>query len=132
MTARELAEEIIREKLWQTLNQVEKLQMRRIPCQGLVVRFHLTKVLPLSSNCCRQEIPYGLRHKITSWKTLPGASASLGVECDVIVPRKHLKAIVIGKDGKVVKNVSQKAAAEMQQRFQRPVSLAIRVKSASR
>jgi|EP01043_Picozoa_sp_COSAG02_P053922 hypothetical protein len=129
MTARELAEEIIREKLWQTLNQVGKTAHVHVLCRRLVVRFYSPTVLPLSLNCCLQEIPYGLRHKITSWKTLPGASASLGIECDVIVPRKHLKSIVIGKDGKVVKKVSQAAAAEMQQRFQRPVSLAIRVKS---
>jgi GTPase Era involved in 16S rRNA processing len=103
--------------------------MCKLRCRWLVAPIHLPTVLPVSSNCCRQEIPYGLRHRITSWKTLPGASASLGIECDVIVPRKHLKAIVIGREGKVVKRVSQAAAAEMQQRFQRPVSLAIRVKS---
>jgi GTPase Era involved in 16S rRNA processing len=49
----------------------------------------------------------------------------------VIVPRKHLKAIVIGKNGAAVKRVSEAAAAEMQQRFQRRVSLAIRVKSST-
>ena len=97
-TAQELAEEIIREKLWQTLNQ---------------------------------EIPYGLKHKITKWEMSPAATtnatALLEIECDVIVARQHLKAIVIGKDGASVRRVAEGASAELQKRFQRRVSLKIRV-----
>ena len=115
--------------MWQTLNQVGTLPRIQAMRSWLVVRVPVLTVVAKFSNCCGQEIPYDLRQKITSWKTSPGASAWLAIECDVIVPRNHLKAIVIGKDGNVVSRVSQAAAAEMQQRFQRPVSLAISVKS---
>jgi len=46
----------------------------------------------------------------------------------VTVARAHLKAIVIGKGGSVVRRVVETASAEMEKRFQRRVSLRLRVK----
>jgi len=75
-----------------------------------------------------QEIPYGLRHAITRWEAAPKPPAALQIECDVTVARAHLKAIVIGKGGSVVRRVVETASAEMEKRFQRRVSLRLRVK----
>ena len=77
-------------------------------------------------NCLHQEIPYGIAVEIESMGR--GEDDLLRIRALIWIERESQKAIVIGKDGQVLKRVGREARLELNELFGERLHLALWVK----
>ncbi len=74
----------------------------------------------------RQEVPYSTEVEIETFKERPGAKDL--IEATIVVESDSQKAILIGKGGRAIKALGQKAREAIEDFLGRPVYLSLRVK----
>lgn len=72
------------------------------------------------------ELPYAAAVETTGWKTLKDGSAR--IEQTIYVARESQRAIVLGKGGRAIKQISRQARTELAELLQQPVHLFLFVK----
>lgn len=73
-----------------------------------------------------EELPYQLTVETESWE--PRRDGSVKIDQVIYVAREGHRKIILGKQGKVIREIGQKSREEMQEIFGRPVHLFTRVK----
>ena len=73
-----------------------------------------------------EELPYQMTVETESWE--PRMDGSVKIDQVIFVAREGHRKIVLGKQGRAIKDVGQAARLEMQEIFDRPVHLFTRVK----
>jgi GTP-binding protein Era len=73
-----------------------------------------------------QELPYSSTVETTSWKNLK--DGSVRIEQTIYVERDSQKKIVLGKDGRSIKSISQESRRELSEILETPVHLFLFVK----
>ena len=73
-----------------------------------------------------EELPYQLTVETESWT--PFDNGSVRIDQIIYVARESHKKIILGKQGRVIREVGQKSREELQEIFDRPVHLFTRVK----
>jgi GTP-binding protein Era len=74
----------------------------------------------------RQEVPHALAVRVTGW--IERQDGLVEIEADVLVEREGQKGIVIGRGGRVLKEVGTAARLELEQRFGTRVGLRLLVR----
>jgi GTP-binding protein Era len=77
----------------------------------------------------RQEIPYATAVLVDNWEERPG-SGDVVIDATILVERDAQKAIVVGKGGRMIKDVGTAARAEITKLLGRPAHLRLHVKVA--
>lgn len=77
-------------------------------------------------NRLHQELPYAITVETSDWKTL--RDKSVRIEQTIFVERDSQKSIVLGKQGRTIKQISSEARAEISQVVEAPVHLFLFVK----
>ncbi|MEW5962046.1 MAG: GTPase Era [Pseudomonadota bacterium] len=75
-----------------------------------------------------EELPYAATVETTAWKEL--RDGSVRIEQTIFVARDSQRAIVLGKDGRTIKQISSEARAELVRIVEKPVHLFLFVKVA--
>jgi GTP-binding protein Era len=75
-----------------------------------------------------EELPYAATVETTAWKEL--RDGSVRIEQTIFVARESQRAIVLGKDGRTIKQISSEARAELAPIVEKPVHLFLFVKVA--
>jgi GTP-binding protein Era len=79
-------------------------------------------------HCCGQEVPYATAVLVRSWEDENTAGAKLRIAADVMLEREGQKAIVIGKQGSMLKKIGSLARQEIEALLDLPVYLELFVK----
>ena len=77
----------------------------------------------------RQEIPYATAVLVENWEERPD-SGDVVIDATILVEREAQKAIVVGKGGRMIKDVGTAARAEITKLLGRPAHLRLHVKVA--
>jgi GTP-binding protein Era len=77
----------------------------------------------------RQEIPYATALLVDNWEERPD-SGDVVIDATILVEREAQKAIVVGKGGRMIKDVGTAARAEITKLLGRPAHLRLHVKVA--
>ncbi len=97
----------------QAADMTERLLAAEVTREKLILRLH-------------DELPYATTVETEQWKTLK--DKSIRIEQTIYVERDTQKAIVLGKGGRTVKEISSTAREELQEMFGVPVHLFLFVK----
>lgn len=80
-------------------------------------------------HCCGQEVPYATAVLVRSWEDEGGqAGGKIRIGADIMLERDGQKAIVIGKQGSMLKKIGTAARAEIEALLDAPVYLELFVK----
>jgi GTP-binding protein Era len=79
-------------------------------------------------HCCGQEVPYATAVLVRSWEDETSTGAKLRIAADVMLEREGQKAIVIGKQGSMLKKIGSEARKEIEALLDLPVYLELFVK----
>jgi GTP-binding protein Era len=79
-------------------------------------------------HCCGQEVPYATAVLVRSWEDETATGAKLRIAADVMLEREGQKAIVIGKQGSMLKRIGSLARSEIEALLDLPVYLELFVK----
>jgi GTP-binding protein Era len=78
--------------------------------------------------CCGQEVPYATAVLVRSWENPEEEGGKLRIAADIMLERDGQKAIVIGKQGSMLKKIGTAARTEIEALLDAPVYLELFVK----
>ena len=78
--------------------------------------------------CLGQELPYGCAVKVMAMERKPNITV---VNASLVLSRSHHKSLVLGKQGKKIKEIGQKARGSLEEHFQTKVYLDLHVTTES-
>ena len=79
-------------------------------------------------HCCGQEVPYATAVLVRAWEDEQATGGKLRIAADVTLEREGQKAIVIGKQGSMLKKIGAEARAEIEAFTGAPVYLELFVR----
>jgi len=79
-------------------------------------------------HCCGQEVPYATAVTVRSWEDEQATGGKLRIAADIMLERDGQKAIVIGKQGSMLKKIGTAARTEIEALLDAPVYLELFVK----
>lgn len=92
-------------------------------------RFFASEIIREAAfSCLREEIPYSLGVRIEEFRENSRAQGKDFIRATILVERDNQKAIVLGRQGRMIKNIGEKARHEMEKFLGRPVYLELWVK----
>ncbi|MCX5859203.1 MAG: GTPase Era [Proteobacteria bacterium] len=92
-------------------------------------RFFASEIIREAAfSCLREEIPYSLGVRIEEFRENSRAQGKDFIRATILVERDNQRAIVLGRQGRMIKNIGEKARHEMEKFLGRPVYLELWVK----
>ena len=79
-------------------------------------------------HCCGQEVPYATAVLVRAWEDEREEGGKIRISADVMLEREGQKAIVIGKQGSMLKKIGTEARTEIESFLHAPVYLELFVK----
>lgn len=79
-------------------------------------------------HCCGQEVPYATAVLVRAWEDETSNGGKVRIAADVMLERDGQKAIVIGKQGSMLKKIGTEARTEIEALLNSPVYLELFVK----
>ena len=79
-------------------------------------------------HCCGQEVPYATAVLVRAWEDEQADGGKIRISADIMLEREGQKAIVIGKQGSMLKKIGTEARAEIEALLDAPVYLELFVK----
>jgi GTP-binding protein Era len=79
-------------------------------------------------HCCGQEVPYATAVLVRSWDDETPQGGKLRIAADIMLEREGQKAIVIGKQGSMLKKIGTEARGEIEAFLKQPIYLELFVK----
>jgi len=79
-------------------------------------------------HCCGQEVPYATAVLVRAWEDEQEAGGKIRISADIMLEREGQKAIVIGKQGSMLKKIGTEARSEIEAFLDAPVYLELFVK----
>lgn len=79
-------------------------------------------------HCCGQEVPYATAVLVRSWDDETPEGGKLRIAADIMLEREGQKAIVIGKQGSMLKKIGTEARGEIEAFLKQPIYLELFVK----
>jgi GTP-binding protein Era len=79
-------------------------------------------------HCCGQEVPYATAVLVRSWESPEEEGGKLRIAADIMLERDGQKAIVIGKQGSMLKKIGTAARTEIEALLDAPIYLELFVK----
>lgn len=79
-------------------------------------------------HCCGQEVPYATAVMVRAWEDERADGGKIRISADIMLEREGQKAIVIGKQGSMLKKIGTEARTEIEAFLDAPVYLELFVK----
>ena len=79
-------------------------------------------------HCCGQEVPYATAVLVRAWEDEQADGGKIRISADIMLEREGQKAIVIGKQGSMLKKIGTEARTEIEVFLKAPVYLELFVK----
>ena len=79
-------------------------------------------------HCCGQEVPYATAVLVRAWEDEQADGGKIRISADLMLEREGQKAIVIGKQGSMLKKIGAEARTEIEAFLDAPVYLELFVK----
>jgi GTP-binding protein Era len=79
-------------------------------------------------HCCGQEVPYATAVEVRAWEDERAAGGKIRISADLMLERDGQKAIVIGKQGSMLKKIGTEARNAIEGLLETPVYLELFVK----